>query len=236
MTDPNAVFLSYASQDADAARRICEALRATGIEVWFDQSELRGGDAWDQKIRQQIRDCALFIPIISSTTASRGEGYFRLEWGLADQRSQMMARNRAFLVPVCIDPIATSADVPESFTRVQWMRLPRGAAPPAFCERIAALLERRASSGTVPVARSAQRDVAEMSAGAMRIVAPRGVSRHRKAGASLALAVLPLVNESEKGEPTILLRWTLRRPDYDAFTVLGTQGNRPHLLVSVPEL
>ena len=49
-----AVFLSYASQDAAAARRICDALRAAGVEVWFDQSELRGGDAWDQNIRKQI--------------------------------------------------------------------------------------------------------------------------------------------------------------------------------------
>ena len=92
-----AVFLSYASQDAQAARRICEALRGAGIEVWFDQSELRGGDVWDQKIRQQIRDCVLFVPIISKNTAERGEGYFRLEWGLADQRSHMMARNRTCL-------------------------------------------------------------------------------------------------------------------------------------------
>jgi threonyl-tRNA synthetase len=65
MAEPTkAVFLSYASQDAEAAKRICEALRAGGIEVWFDQSELRGG----HKIRKQIRDCALFIPIISATT------------------------------------------------------------------------------------------------------------------------------------------------------------------------
>ena len=35
MTAENkAVFLSYASQDADAARRICEALCAAGVEVW----------------------------------------------------------------------------------------------------------------------------------------------------------------------------------------------------------
>jgi len=54
-----AVFLSYASQDAEAARRICEALRAAGVEVWFDQSELVGGDAWDAKIRRQISECAL---------------------------------------------------------------------------------------------------------------------------------------------------------------------------------
>jgi hypothetical protein len=51
------VFLSYASEDAGVAKRICDALRAAAIEVWFDQSELRGGDASDQKIRQQIRDC-----------------------------------------------------------------------------------------------------------------------------------------------------------------------------------
>jgi hypothetical protein len=61
MTEPtSAVFLSYASQDAEAARRICEALRAVGIELWFDQSELRGGDAWDNKIRRQIRNARSF--------------------------------------------------------------------------------------------------------------------------------------------------------------------------------
>ena len=65
-TPAGAVFLSYASQDAEAAKRICAALRAAGIEVLFDQSELRGGDAWDQTIRHEIHDCLLFIPIISA--------------------------------------------------------------------------------------------------------------------------------------------------------------------------
>ncbi|MBC7369152.1 MAG: toll/interleukin-1 receptor domain-containing protein [Undibacterium sp.] len=46
-----AVFLSYASQDAVAVERIAEALRASGVEVWFDKNELVGGDAWDTKIR-----------------------------------------------------------------------------------------------------------------------------------------------------------------------------------------
>src|ERR1700733_3348858 len=78
-----AVFLSYASEDVEAARRICDALRANGIEVWFDQSELRGGDVWDRTIRQQIRDCTLCLPIISRHTQGRLEGYFRLEWKLA---------------------------------------------------------------------------------------------------------------------------------------------------------
>ncbi len=55
VTEPShAVFLSYASQDTEPAQKICEALRGAGIEVFFDQSELRGGDAWDQKIRHEI--------------------------------------------------------------------------------------------------------------------------------------------------------------------------------------
>ena len=99
----HAVFISYASQDAEAAQKICDALRAVGIEVFFDQSELRGGDAWDLKIRREIHDCALFIPVISANTASRREGYFRLEWDLADQRTHMIARSRVFVVPACLD-------------------------------------------------------------------------------------------------------------------------------------
>jgi hypothetical protein len=70
----HAVFLSYASQYAGAAQRICKALRAAGIEVWFDKSELRGGDACDQSIRRQIRNCALLIPVISRHTHDRAEG------------------------------------------------------------------------------------------------------------------------------------------------------------------
>ena len=141
MAPSRAVFLSYASQDAGASKRICEALRGGGIEVWFDQTELRGGDVWDQKIRRQIRDCALFIPIISANTVSRQEGYFRLEWELADQRTHMLARNRAFIIPVCLDAVPDAdADVPESFLRVQWTRLPGGDTPPAFVERVSRLL------------------------------------------------------------------------------------------------
>ena len=140
-TPTGAVFLSYASQDAEAAQRICEALRAGGIEVWFDQSELRGGDAWDQKIRKQIKACALFIPVISQHTHERAEGYFRLEWKLAVDRCHLMAADKAFLVPVVIDGTPDDDErVPEKFRELQWTRLPEGNARPEFVIRIQQLL------------------------------------------------------------------------------------------------
>ena len=137
-----AVFLSYASQDAAAARRISDALRAAGIEVWFDQSELRGGDAWDQRIRQQIRECALFVPIISANTQSRLEGYFRREWRLGVDRTLDMADGKPFLVPVAIDDTPDrNAHVPDAFRAVQWTRLPAGETSPAFVDRMKRLLD-----------------------------------------------------------------------------------------------
>jgi TolB-like protein/Tfp pilus assembly protein PilF len=148
VSDPShAVFLSYASQDAEAAQKICKALRAADIEVWFDQSELRGGDAWDQSIRKQIKTCALFIPVVSRSTHERAEGYFRLEWKLAVDRSHLMAADRAFLVPVVIDDTRDDEErVPERFREVQWTRLLAGETPPEFVTRIQRLLSGESAS------------------------------------------------------------------------------------------
>jgi TolB-like protein/cytochrome c-type biogenesis protein CcmH/NrfG len=136
-----AVFLSYAREDAASVRRIAEALRVSGVEVWFDENELRGGDAWDAKIRRQIRECTLFVPVISATTQARHEGYFRREWKLAVERAGDMAAGIPFLVPVVIDNTTeTEALVPEEFMRLQWSRLPGALPTPAFVSQIKHLL------------------------------------------------------------------------------------------------
>jgi TolB-like protein len=210
----HAVFLSYASEDAAAAERIATALRGAGIEVWFDKSALRGGDAWDQSIRRQIKTCALFIPVISRNTDARAEGYFRLEWKLAVDRSHLFTATKAFLVPVAIDDTPDDDEqVPDRFRELQWMRLPRGETPPAFVDRVQHLLSGEASTrirASIPA-----REHAPASSGSKRVrpVAVAGVialvllvvlgffglermrgSRPGVQGESIA--VLPLANES----------------------------------------
>ena len=143
-----AIFLSYASQDAAAARRICDGLRAAGLEVWFDQSELRGGDAWDASIRKQIKECALFVPMISASTNAREEGYFRLEWKLAVDRSHLIADHKAFFLPVVLGDLdEVAAHVPDKFRERQWSRLNSEAAITAFAERIGKVLAGSGVSG-----------------------------------------------------------------------------------------
>jgi hypothetical protein len=163
-----AVFLSYASEDADAAERISNSLRSAGIEVWFDRNELRGGDVWDRQIRKQIHDCTLFVPVISAHSDARQEGYFRREWRLAVERAGDMAEDVPFLVPVVIDntPDAT-ARVPDRFREVQWTRLPVGEASPAFIERVQRLLfPAQGHASATPVATATSAD------GAPRAEAP----------------------------------------------------------------
>jgi len=174
-----AAFVSYSSQDAEAASHICEALRSAGFDVWFDKSELRGGDAWDQNIRQQIRDCTLFLPIISASTQARAEGYFRLEWRLADQRTHLMGRSRAFLVPICVDTTPEKdADVPDSFSAVQWTRLPEGMPTAEFVARVGRLLKQPAAGAA-----------ADRSPQAGRVPAEPLSPRHWRIGVTIAVVV-----------------------------------------------
>ncbi len=206
-----AVFLSYASQDAEAARRICEALRAAGVEVWFDQSELRGGDAWDRQIKRQIHDCALFLPIISITTQGRLEGYFRREWRLAVDRTRDMADGRPFLVPIVIDATQDSdAEVPDSFRAVQWSRLPGGETPPAFVERISRLVStyRPASTERAPSipARFATSE----------LPAPKGTATPHPKWAALLIALAVILI----GGYVALDRWVLSKRPVPAATAM----------------
>ena len=151
MSDPGkAVFLSYASQDAEAAKNICDALRAAGVEVWFDQSELRGGDSWDAKIRKQIKECALFVPVITPNTNARAEGYFRREWKQAVERTHDMADDVPFLFPVVIGDVTdATARVPDKFRDVQWTRLRLDETPAELAKRVTRLLTNEPGAGSV---------------------------------------------------------------------------------------
>jgi TolB-like protein/Flp pilus assembly protein TadD len=186
-----AVFLSYASQDADAAARICDALRAAGVEVWLDKSELRGGDAWDAQIKKHIHDCALFIPLISAHTNARSEGYFRGEWHLATRRLHNMADDAAFLVPVVVDDTREAdARVPEEFLRAQWTWLPGGETPPAFARRVRQLLSLDGSP--MSTAKTATAGAIERSARIPGSVQPRGLPLVRRFAIPLIVLLVVL--------------------------------------------
>lgn len=138
---PGSVFLSYASSDLAAVEKIHAALEDAGVDVWFDKRRLESGDDFDVKIKRHIRSCSYFLPVISATTQARHEGYFRLEWDLAVERSRLIAETIPFILPVALDQLdPDTALVPERFRALQWTSLPGGEATPGFVERMVRLI------------------------------------------------------------------------------------------------
>ena len=186
------VFLSYASEDRQAARTIGDALPAYGLEVWYDESELGGGDLWDQKIRRQIRECDYFMALVSAQTEARHEGYFRREWRLAVERTLDMADDHPFLLPIAIDDTdQATARVPEKFLATQWLRVPGGRPTPAF-----EALCRRIASGEAIAAQPARKGPGRPAGS--RASAPASVPGP---GPALALAPVERAPEFPKEEP-----------------------------------
>lgn len=132
--EEGAVFISYASEDLPAAQALLDALVQAKLDAWMDKHELQPGENWDRKIRRNIRSCSLFIPLISSNTERRLEGYFRREWHEAAERACQIAEGVPFILPVIIDATSMTAEtsVPEKFHAVQGARLPGGRVTPGF--------------------------------------------------------------------------------------------------------
>lgn len=88
------VFVSYASEDFEYAKALCELLTSNGIEVWFDKKEdienpnrLQPGDHFPTIINEAIGSCTLFVPLITNmlmknATADR---YVFKEWEQANK-------------------------------------------------------------------------------------------------------------------------------------------------------
>ncbi len=140
----HAVFVSYAREDLSAVQRIKAGLEAAGITTWFDMDRLQAGDDYDRKIKRNIERCSYFIPVISRTTESRLEGYFRREWSYALDRARNMAEGALFILPVSLDGTsAQGAHVPERFKALHFTELPGGQVTPEFAQRLAEFLRGR---------------------------------------------------------------------------------------------
>jgi hypothetical protein len=124
-------FVSYSSEDIKAARRLFSDLQEIGGDVaWFDKRALKPGDDWDWQLRSAVQRCGLFLPGISANTEQRTEGYFRLEWHEAAERSRRI-QGRNFIFPIVVDPeyagnMGRYALVPEAFKPVQYSHTPAG--------------------------------------------------------------------------------------------------------------
>lgn len=100
---PGSVFISYASEDRDAALRLANQMIAAGLEVWID-TRINPGDDYNYIIERHIRECCALVPVLSRNTQSNEERWFRKEWKLGQSRAEYFTGiDRSFFFPVVVD-------------------------------------------------------------------------------------------------------------------------------------
>ncbi len=152
---PGAVFLSYASENRGAVEKLKAALDHAGVDVFFDREQLQSGNDWNVKLRRNVSECSLFVPLISKDTLTDDDRYFRIEWRLALERAQGASFDpeQAFVLPVLIDdtPITHRA-LPFEFAALQTTSLPGGVPTPEFVNRVRQLYRKRQLAKTAGAA------------------------------------------------------------------------------------
>lgn len=147
------VFISYASEDKEAAFTLALGLHNAGIPVWLDKRRLEAGTDWETALRRAIKQrAALFLSLISSTTEGftddQGSARFVMkerQW--AAERHEL---GLVFYVPVLISPGAsTQQREPEVFRRLQCAKLPDGTVTPDFIARVAAYMDEYREKGEI---------------------------------------------------------------------------------------
>ena len=108
MTD---IFFSYSSKDRERVRRFHDAFNALGFNVFWDL-EIRAGENWDSRIKQQLGNARVAIVFWSANSAT--SKYVQHEVRLAEDENK--------LVPVMLDLVGAK-EVPLGFHNVQAARL-----------------------------------------------------------------------------------------------------------------
>ncbi|MDD2734812.1 MAG: TIR domain-containing protein [Desulfuromonadaceae bacterium] len=97
---PPTVFLSYSHEDKKIVTEVAEYLRAAGINVWLDLSEIRWGDSLRERIDRGL-DSADFLAFFMSSS-SLGKPWPRAELNAIISR-QLQADRGAMVLPILLE-------------------------------------------------------------------------------------------------------------------------------------
>jgi TIR domain len=96
------VFISYAREDTEAAKRLYEDLKNAGLTPWLDKESLIAGQNWKTAIRKAIENSRYFIPIFSPISVAK-KGYVQKEFKYALEVLDEFPESEIFVIPVRLD-------------------------------------------------------------------------------------------------------------------------------------
>jgi len=115
---PLKVFLCHASIDKPKVRELYRYLRRRGVNPWFDEEHLVGGQDWQVEIPKALAASDAIIICLTKNSVDK-EGYIQREIKFALEKALEMPEGKIFLIPVKFE----ECEVPFSLSRYQWVDL-----------------------------------------------------------------------------------------------------------------
>lgn len=142
------IFISYCSEDAGAAEKMCAALEGENLATWYDRKQIKSGAKWRPMLHQAIAKSSLFVPLLSRT-ALKGLGrVYHQEWETAfDRNRAFFATGYRFIHPVIIDDLERT-ELPDEFASLQVEQFVDGVPSKLFIEGLRLLMREYQARGS----------------------------------------------------------------------------------------
>jgi hypothetical protein len=79
------VFLSYAHEDQELARRVGDVLEEAGLQIWDAQREILPGDNWALRIGEALQDSHAMVVLLTPHGLASGAVRRDLEYAMGEK-------------------------------------------------------------------------------------------------------------------------------------------------------
>jgi len=128
------IFISYSRKDIDFVRKLAGDLETAGYDVWWDITDLQGGDDWVKTIPQAISSSQYVIVVLTPASVES-------EWVRKEYTQALSLRKK--IIPIMLIP----ASVPFALNTINFVNFAAGEYPDNFKKLLAPL----GFTGTPPV-------------------------------------------------------------------------------------
>jgi len=149
------VFFSYSRKDMDFARKLAKSLKEAGYDVWWDITDLRGGDDWVRTIPAAIAESQHILVVLSPNS-------IQSEWVQKEYTQALTLRKK--IIPILLTP----TNVPFALNTINYVNFALG----NYTDNLKNLLSALGYTGILPVTSTSEKTMGLFPSALRKYAAP----------------------------------------------------------------
>lgn len=113
------VFISYAREDQEIARKLYNDLKSAGVNPWLDVEDILPGQNWKVVTKRALKESTYVLVLLSSNSISK-RGFIQKELKMALDLLDEFPLDDIFIIPIRLD---SCKPLDERLQDIQWVEL-----------------------------------------------------------------------------------------------------------------